>query len=47
MFGIVSTGDKWVLTKAVFNADDKPALSVTKDLTLPIDGNEMSEVVVL
>jgi hypothetical protein len=45
MFGIVSTGDKWVLTKAVFNADDKPAFFVSEDISLSIRGNQPPKAV--
>jgi hypothetical protein len=43
MYGIVTTGCKWVLTKAVFNADGKPTVSITKPMYLSIKDKVLSK----
>jgi hypothetical protein len=44
MFGIATTGDQWVLVKAVFGAD-KPTVSITKIIPLSIKGSLLSRAV--
>jgi hypothetical protein len=47
MFGIATTGYDWVLMKVVFGADNKPAVSVSKGMTLSIRCKELSKTVLV